>query len=94
MNQNRLYWAYLHELSAETGNDAEDLHEYFKRKFLPPRFLKVALSKRNAVGTPTGPVSVDEIKLPATTTTLSIADFSNYIMRIEAHTGYAVPQLE
>lgn len=75
-NQNKLYWAYLRLLSDETGNDENNLHSYFKRKHLPPRFVEV-LGK--------------EIKLPATTTTLSTSEFTEYIMRIEMETGINLP---
>lgn len=34
--QNRLYWAWLGEIARETGADAEELHEAYKRKFLAP----------------------------------------------------------
>ena len=34
LNQNRLYWLYMACIEQETGNDADDLHEYFKIKFL------------------------------------------------------------
>jgi len=33
MPQNKLYWLYLSCIEQETGNDKEDLHEYFKLKF-------------------------------------------------------------
>jgi len=35
VSQNRLYWLYLNCLQAETGNDKDTLHEYFKTQFLP-----------------------------------------------------------
>jgi hypothetical protein len=34
LSQNRLYYLWLNCISAETGNDVEDLHEYFKLKFI------------------------------------------------------------
>ncbi len=39
--QNSFYWVYLGLIAAETGNDADDLHEAFKRMFLPPVFSKI-----------------------------------------------------
>jgi hypothetical protein len=33
LDQNRLYWLYLTCISQETGNDKNDLHEFFKRKY-------------------------------------------------------------
>ena len=32
--QNRLYWKWLHEIHRKTGNDEEQLHYEFKKKFL------------------------------------------------------------
>jgi hypothetical protein len=74
--QNNYYWLYLSVISDETGDDSINLHEYFKRKFLPPRFIKI-LGR--------------EVKLPASTTKLNSAEFTNYIMRIEAETGILSP---
>ena len=34
LNANKYYWACLGIISAETGNDSEDLHYHFKSKFL------------------------------------------------------------
>ena len=34
LSQNRLYRLWLNCISAESGNDVEDLHEYFKTTFL------------------------------------------------------------
>ena len=33
--QNKLYWLWIGCISAETGNDKKDLHEYFSDSFLP-----------------------------------------------------------
>lgn len=34
LSQNRLYFLWLNCISAETGNEVDDLHEYLKRKFI------------------------------------------------------------
>lgn len=34
ISQNGLYWLWLTCISHETGNDKDDLHEYFKQKYL------------------------------------------------------------
>ncbi len=81
--QNRFYWAYLRILSEETGNEEETMHEYFKRVFLPPRFEKIKFGKKSG-----------EIKLPATTTTLSKLEFGEYLTKIEAMTGISAPNPE
>ena len=36
ISQNGLYWLWLTCISHETGNDKDDLHEYFKKKYLEP----------------------------------------------------------
>lgn len=74
--QNNFYWMYLGIIANETGDDQNSLHEYFKRKFLPPRFI-TALGKT--------------IKIPASTTELDKLDFSDYMERISAETGIPIP---
>ncbi|AWL19463.1 hypothetical protein DIW83_10715 [Acinetobacter nosocomialis] len=32
--QNRLYWAWLEQIRQKTGNSKDDLHLFFKKKFL------------------------------------------------------------
>jgi hypothetical protein len=34
ISQNGLYWLWLQCIAHETGNDKDDLHEYFKQKYL------------------------------------------------------------
>lgn len=75
-NQNGLYWLYLQVIEAETGNFADDLHEYFKRKFLTPRDLNIFN---------------DKIKVPGSTAVLNKVDFSEYMNKIEALTGIPIP---
>lgn len=41
MSQNSLYWLWLTAISNETGQDKEDLHDYFKRKYLTPERVMV-----------------------------------------------------
>jgi hypothetical protein len=75
-SQNNFYWMYLGIIERETGNNGDDLHEFFKRKFLPPRFATV-------LG--------QEIKLPASTTTLSKSAFADYLDCISALTDVPLP---
>lgn len=77
--QNRYYWEYLGLIESETGQDANELHEIFKRLFLPPKFV---LYKSK------------EIKLPSTTTTLSKSDFSDYLDKICAESNVPLPDPE
>lgn len=77
-SQNAYYWAYLEAIEAETGNLASDLHEWARRKFLPARFLSV---------------QGDEAWIPASTTALTKAEFSDYLDKIAAETGIGIPPL-
>lgn len=79
LQQNRLYWLYLEEIERETGNSANDLHEYFKRTHLPPEFITV-LGK--------------EIKIPASTTALTKMKFCDYMEKILAECGVEMPDAE
>jgi hypothetical protein len=76
LSQNRYYWLYLGVIEQETGNGADDLHEYFKRKHLPPKFIEV-------LG--------QEMKIPRSTTELSKVEFGEFLEKICAETGVALP---
>jgi dTDP-4-amino-4,6-dideoxygalactose transaminase len=78
-NQNNYYWMYLTIISDETGEDRNDLHELFKRKFLPPVYKQI-FGK--------------EYKFPSSTTKLNKQDFSEYIMKIEILTGIPAPNTQ
>jgi hypothetical protein len=41
ISQNGLYWLWLTCVSHETGNDKDDLHEFFKQKYLTPETILV-----------------------------------------------------
>lgn len=79
MTQNRYYWLYLEVISAETGNGANDLHEYFRRALLSPKFITV-MGK--------------EVKMPRSTTELSKTEFGEYLDRICAETNVPLPDPE
>lgn len=74
--QNSLYWTFLGKIERETGNFADDLHEYFKRKFLPPRFIKI---------------NGKEIRVAGSTTQLKKLEFGDYMDKISAECGIAIP---
>lgn len=76
LRQNSFYWLYLGLIEDETGNNADDIHEIAKRKFLPPRFVTF---------------KDEEIKLPATSTNLNSTEFSDYMDKIAAWSGVAIP---
>lgn len=66
--QNRLYYLWLNCISAETGNEVEDLHEYFKTKFLGVRY-------RIIYG--------EGITTPLTTTDLTTEQFTDYLEKVQ-----------
>lgn len=79
LSQNKLYWLYLGVIERETGNNASDLHEYFKRKLLPPKFIHV-FGK--------------EVKIPSSSTDLKKHEFGEYMDKICAETNIPIPVLE
>lgn len=79
LNQNALYWLFLDHIEQETGNNADYLHEYFRRTLLPPKFIKV-LGK--------------EIKVSKSTTELNSYEFRNYLDKIAAESNVAIPDTE
>jgi hypothetical protein len=80
-SQNSLYWAYLSLIEKETGNNKDDLHEYFKANLLDSRKAEITLK---------GGSKLEFIK-PTSTTKLSKTDFSEYMDRIERLTGVPIP---
>ena len=76
LSQNRFYWLYLEIIANETGNTADEIHEWAKRVFLPPRFINVRGK---------------EVKIPASTTDLSKAEFGEYMDKICAETNVPIP---
>lgn len=77
LDQNAYYWGIvLPTVSEDTGDSEAELHEFFKRKFITPRFI-------TACG--------ERIRIPGSTAKLSKSDFCDYIMRIEALTGLKFP---
>lgn len=79
LNQNRFYWAYLSIIEDETGENANDLHELFKKKFIMPEFKRV-------LG--------EEVVCIPTTTEMDTIEFTNYITKIEALTTIPIPDKE
>ena len=83
LSQNNLYWVFLQKIEFETGNIATDLHEDFKRRFLPPRFIHIK-----------GKGSVRELKIPGSTTELSKIQMGEYMDKISADSEIAIPSAE
>lgn len=71
--QNRYYWGVVLKVISEvTGHTQEELHEVFKRMFLPRRIVKF---------------KDKEYPLPGTTTETDSAEFTEFIERVRAEAG-------
>jgi hypothetical protein len=72
LSQNALMWKWHGEVvkavCRETGNDADDIHEFFKRKFLTPKVVEIN----------------GETVERYTTTTLTAGEMSEFMNRIYA----------
>lgn len=79
LNQNALYWFYLDLIEKETGNTANDLHNYFRGTLLSPRIVKVM-----------GKV----VKMAQSTTSLNKIEFGEYLEKICAECGVPIPDTE
>lgn len=70
LNQNAWYrGVVLPTIAQATNNDEDDLHEVFKRKFLPPRIVTI---------------NGKSYRLPSSTIPTSTAEFGEYIEKIRA----------
>ena len=69
VDQNALYWAWITVVEVETGNDKDDLHEFFKQKFLINQCILV-FGK--------------QIEKKPSTTKLNTKEFSEYMEKIRA----------
>ena len=73
LNQNAYLFGVVYRTVAEhTGNTVDEIHEVFKRMFLPPKFIMY---------------NGKEVKLPSSTTDLNKAEFGVYVDRIIAEAG-------
>lgn len=72
LSQNSLYWAWVNKVVAlvasHTGIDADEIHVFFKTKFLPARIVEIA----------------GETAEYRTTTKLTTKEMSEYMFRIDA----------
>ena len=68
LDQNALMWLWLTCIESETGNDRNDLHDYFKKKYIAPKEVEVFGVK----------------ELEYTTTDLSTGQFKEYLDKIQA----------
>lgn len=81
LNQNSLYWKWLGIIAQETGHEADELHEYFKAKFLPPVFVEL---------------EGEAEAIRRSTTKLNTQDMSDYMDKVNAFAasqlGIILPQ--
>ncbi len=75
LSQNSYYWLYLNIVSGETGNEVNDLHEFFKTQFLPLKTIRIV-----------GKTGEYEFHRATSTTELTKAEFGEYLDRIAAMT--------
>ena len=74
--QNRYYWLYLTLIKEETGNEIEDMHAYFKGKFLTKKISEIY---------------GDKYRVTKSTTELSKGEFCEYLVNISSITGVELP---
>ena len=70
IDQNKFYWKLLEIISAEIGYEPDELHEFYKYKFLQKNF-----EDRNG----------NLVKGLASTTKLNVDEFNEYIEKIKRH---------
>lgn len=76
--QNKYYHAYKQIISEETGHSPEELHEYFKIRFLYKEITVLG----------------NTVRIPGSTTKLSTTQFNEFIKNIEVETGVPAPDLD
>jgi len=105
--QNNLYWKWLSVIEADTGQDAEELHEYYKGKFLA-RILVRDNEKYAEMSERVKKVRADgyheiadqmraHIMFMTSTSALTTKQFSEYMDMIDrdaAEVGITLPQPE
>lgn len=75
--QQNLCWAWCRLVAAETGNDADHVHVYFRKKFLGMETHTVTFSWQ-------GKTIEREVEDIVSTTGLSVKDMSRYMAQVEA----------
>lgn len=91
--QNRLYWKWLHEIHKKTGNDEDQLHFEFKKKFLIGILKRdedsyaamcLAISALKQSESEQYRAIADGVIRETSTTRMNTAQFTNYLQLIEA----------
>lgn len=81
LSQNSYYWVFVTIIARETGNNEDELHEFFKQKFLPMK--KIVLRGKD---------TTEHVFTRLTSTTeLNKVDFGDYLTKISALTGVPLP---
>lgn len=70
LSQNSLYWMWLSCISEETGNDKNNLHDYYRESFLPKKEVVIFTESRMK---------------PKSTTELDTSEFTVYLEKIRIH---------
>lgn len=73
LSQNSLYWVWLTCIESETGNDKDNLHWFFKHKFLGYADLQINTKK-----------TIEFIKVIKSTTDLNTNQFNEYLTKIHS----------
>lgn len=76
IEQNRYYWFYLGLISEETGYTSDELHQYYKGKFLTKKILKMF---------------GEDVRIEQSTTKQSKGQFCDYLANIMLHCGIPLP---
>ena len=79
LSQNSLYHLFLDVIERETGQNADDVHEWAKRKFLPPREIII---------------NGEKMRICGSTTTLNKIQFSDYLDKISSAVNVAIPDTQ
>ena len=91
--QNRLYWKWLHEIHRKTGNDEDQLHFEFKKKFLIGILKRddddyaamcLAISALKQSESEQYRAIADGVIRETSTTRMDTAQFTEYLNLIEA----------
>jgi len=70
--QNAYYWFLLTMLEQDTGNDKDDLHEYFKEKWLRDTYKQISVF----------PDSIGDLTYTKSTTKLTTLEMEDYLEKI------------
>lgn len=81
LSQNALYWKWLGIIGMETGNDPDDLHEFFKRHYAEPH--QVSVKGEDFAVYSTAKMSTDEMSA-----------YMDRVFTFAAHEGIILPTPE